>query len=799
MKSTKPRGVDNDERMSKPTANTSTRSGAPTDADEELQTHFRTCHLCEATCGLEITTKGSAVVRIRGDRDDVFSRGFICPKGSSIKDLDADPDRLRHPMIRTGSTWRQASWEEAFAEIDRRFREVRAANPDPRSVALYFGNPTAHNISSSLYLRALINGLKTTNVFSASTVDQMPKQISSALMFGSMVTVPIPDLDRTDYLVMMGANPWESNGSLCTAPDFPGRVDAIRERGGKVVVIDPRRTKTAEHADVHLAIMPGTDAALLAAIVHVLFADGLVTLGAAEHCTDGIDEIREATKALTPAWAAPITGLDATAIETLARELAEAKSAAVYGRIGTCINEFGTLTSWLVDVVNILTGNLDRPGGAMFATTATQPPPRPHDTSGTAAPRVGKGFALGRWKSRVRGANEAGSELPVAVLAEEIETPGDGQIRALICVAGNPVLSTPDGKRLDAALASLDFFVALDMYLNETTRHANVILPPPRSLTRPHYDHLLYQFAVHSVANWSDPVFDLDADERHEWDTLLRLGAIVSGAGTDVDVDDLDEAVARARLASAVRSRSSVVFGRDVDELLALCGAERGPSRLMDIALRLGRFGDGFGTQPDGLTISALRDNPHGIDLGALIPRLADIITTPSGRIEIAPHALINDLDRLIEKYDDGDATGSPQLSSTPSTSLQLIGRRDLRSNNSWMHNVNVLVKGKSRCTLQIHPRDAAIRNIIDGAIVRVSSSVGAIDVHASVTDIVRHGVVSLPHGWGHHREGIAMGIAKANAGVSFNDVVDTLLIDPLSGNAALNATMVSVMPTANW
>ncbi len=786
-------------RMSNVIAKIFTKAGAPTEGETELQTHFRTCHLCEATCGLEITTKGSAVVRIRGDRDDVFSRGFICPKGSSIKDLDADPDRLRHPMIRTGSTWREASWDEAFDEIDRRFSEVKAANPDPRSIALYFGNPTAHNISSSLYLRALINALKTTNVFSASTVDQMPKQISSALMFGSMVTVPVPDLDRTDYLVMMGANPWESNGSLCTAPDFPGRVDAIRQRGGKVVVIDPRRTITAEHADLHLAIMPGTDAALLAAVVHVLFADGLVKLGAAERCTDGVNEIREATKALTPAWAAPITGIDATAIETMARELAGAKTAAVYGRIGTCINEFGTLTSWLVDVVNTLTGNLDRPGGAMFATTATQPPTQPRDvTSGTASPVAGKRFALGRWKSRVRGANEAGSELPVAVLAEEIETPGDGQIRALICVAGNPVLSTPDGKRLDAALATLDFFVAIDMYLNETTRHANVILPPPRSLTRPHYDHLLYQFAVRSVANWSDPVFDLDADERHEWDSVLRLGAIVGGAGTDVDVDDLDEAVARARLASAVRSRSSVVFGRDVNELLALCGAERGPSRLIDIAVRLGRFGDGFGTQPDGLTIAKLRDNPHGVDLGALIPRLADIITTPSGRIELAPNALINDLARLIDKYDGVEETGTSRLSSSPTSSLQLIGRRDLRSNNSWMHNVNVLMKGKSRCTLQIHPHDAAIRNINDGAIVRVSSPVGAIDVQASVTDIVRHGVVSLPHGWGHHREGMAMNLAKANAGVSFNDVVDTLLIDPLSGNAALNATMVSVVPTAN-
>lgn len=761
-------------------------------AEAPTLTHFRTCHLCEATCGLEITTKGDSVVRIRGDRDDVFSHGFLCPKGSSIKDLDADPDRLRHPMIRTGDEWREASWDEAFAEIDRRFRAVKAAHADPRSVALYFGNPTAHNISSSLYLRALINGLKTTNVFSASTVDQMPKQISAALMFGSMATVPIPDLDRTDYLVMMGANPWESNGSLCTAPDFPGRVEAIRARGGKVVVVDPRRTKTAEHADVHLPIMPGTDAALLAAIVHVLFAEDLVSLGAAEHLTNGVDEIREATRELTPAWASPVTGLAQEAIETLARELAGAKTAAVYGRIGTCINEFGTLTSWLVDVVNVLTGNLDRPGGAMFATTATQPMAMP--LAEDAPTKPGKEFALGRWQSRVRGAKEAGSELPVSVLAEEIESSGDGQIRALFSVAGNPVLSTPDGRRLDAALASLEFYVAIDMYLNETTRHADVILPPPRALARPHYDHLLYQFAVRSVANWSDPVFELDADERHEWDTLLRLGAIISGAGTEVDVNELDDAVALARLQSAARSRSSVVFGRNVDELLALCGEDRGPSRLIDITIRLGRFGDGFGSSPDGLSLKKLRINPHGIDLGALIPRLEDIVSTPSRRVELAPPALTSDLRRFIAAKTASDAT-----STTESTGdeLLLIGRRDLRSNNSWMHNVNVLVKGKSRCTLQIHPDDADMRNINDGSKVRVQSNVGTIDVYATVTDIVRRGVVSLPHGWGHNRKGVAMTIANANAGESFNDVVDTLLIDPLSGNAALNATMVSVASIA--
>jgi anaerobic selenocysteine-containing dehydrogenase len=778
-------------------SSTSTASTSTSD----VTTHYRTCHLCEATCGLEITTKGDAIVRIRGDRDDVFSKGFICPKGSSIKDFDADPDRVQHPMIRNGETWRQVSWDEAFAEIESRFRAFKKANSDPRATAVYFGNPTAHNISSSMYLRSIINGLKTTNVFSASTVDQMPKQISSALMFGGMGTVPIPDLDRTDYLVIMGANPWESNGSLCTAPDFPGRVEAIRARGGKVVVIDPRRTKTAEHADQHLPIIPGTDAALLSAIVHVLFRENLVTLGAAQDCTNGVEDVRLATLTTTPQWAAPITGIDVPAIETLAHELASAPSAAVYGRIGTCINEYGTLTSWLVDVVNVLTGNLDAPGGAMFATSATQPRVRDGAPS---KQTPNKEFVVGRWKSRVRGADEAGSELPVAVLAEEIETTGDGQIKALFCVAGNPVLSTPDGRRLDEALASLELFVAIDSYLNETTRHAHVLLPAPRSLTRPHYDHLLYGFAVRSVANWSDAIFALDENERHEWQTLLRLGAALdaaateTGRGGDVDVHELDDRVALARLASAVRSPSSPVFGRDVDELFALCLAEGGPARLVDISLRLGRFGDAFGTFPGGLTLQTLRENPHGVDLGALIPRLEDILGTPSGRIELAPPRIIDD----IARFYDNETTPTTSTLRAPdgaaitggdSDALVLIGRRDLRSNNSWMHNLNVLVKGKTRCTLQIHPDDALTRGIVDGASVSITSPVGSITVPAAVTDIVRRGVVSLPHGWGHNRKNTSMAIANEHGGESFNDVVDTRLIDPHSGNAALNSTRVVV------
>ena len=743
-------------------------------ADE--QTHTHACPLCEATCGLEIRTRGREVVGIRGDDADVFSRGFICPKGFAVKELDADPDRLRTPLVKRDGRHVAVSWDEAFAEVERRLLPiVRDHGRD--AVAAYLGNPGAHNLALMLYNPVLLRALGTRNVYSASTVDQMPKQVSSGLMFGTVLSVPVPDLDRTDYLLVLGADPFTSNGSLMTAPDAPGRLRAIRQRGGKVVVIDPRRTRTAAEADEHHAIRPGGDAYFLWGLVHVLFAENLVRLGRLAEHVAGLDALRELAREFAPEVMAPRCDIPADVIRRLAREVAAAPTAAVYGRIGTCTQAFGSQVSWLVDVVNVLTGHLDQPGGAMF----TRPASGSAHTRGT--PGRGKGVRFGRRHSRVRGVPEVFGELPVACLAEEIETPGEGQVRALITVAGNPVLSTPNGARLDAALGRLDFMLSLDIFLNETTRHADVILPGLSPLEQPHYDLALRQLAVRNVATYSAPVFPVPDGQQPEWRTILRLLGIVIGQGANADVDGLDDFVALQVVEQTVGGSASPLAGRSAQDILAALAPRRGPERLLDLMLRSGPYGDGFGRDPDGLTLARLEAAPHGIDFGALAPRVPEVLRTPSGKIELAPEPLVADVARLRARLAD------------PADGLVLIGRRDLRSNNSWMHNAPVLVKGKARCTMQVHPGDAARIGLRDGALARVRSRVGSVEVPVEISDAIRPGVVSIPHGWGHDLPGIRLGVAGAHAGVNCNHMVDEMDIVPLSGNAVLNGVPVTVEP----
>jgi anaerobic selenocysteine-containing dehydrogenase len=743
-----------------------------------VSTHFRTCPLCEATCGLEITVTDGAVSRIRGDRDDVYSNGFICPKGSTIDDLDRDPDRITVPMIRTGTDWREVSWAEAFAEIDRRFTAIRTAHGND-AVAVYIGNPSAHNLSSALYSSRFIRALRTKNRFSASTVDQMPKQVSSALMFGGALTIPLPDVERTSYLLMLGANPYDSNGSLLTAPDLPGRLEAMRERGGKLVVVDPRRSKTADHADEWVGLRPGTDAAWLLAIVQVLFADNLVQLGRRDgggvsaDLVNGVEAVRAVAADFSPERVAAATGVPAAVTRRIAHELSAAPSAAVYGRIGTCTQEFGTLSSWLIDVVNVLTGNLDRPGGAMFAQPATSSP------FVRSEPTKGRTQEFGRFTSRVSGKSEFLGEFPCTTLPEEIETPGEGQVRALFTLAGNPVLSNPDSNRIDAALATLELMVSVDIYLNETSKHAHVFLPASRILTRSHYDYTLYNLAIRSVANWSAPVFPAAEGEMHEWEIMLRLGAIAAGLGADVDVDQLDDDYAR-EVAGGVAAK----FDRTADDVLAMVSHRRGPDRILDMHLRAGAFGDHFGSNPGGLSIDVLEANPHGIDYGGLQPRIEQVLRTASGKVELAPTLVIADVARLAESLD-RLADGSKLL---------LTGRRHVRSNNSWMHNVRILMKGKSRCTMHINPSDATRLGLVDGGSARVSSRSGAIEIAVEVTDSVMAGVVSIPHGFGHGHQGARMGIAADHAGANTNIIVPGDVIDPLSGNGVLTGIPVDVV-----
>jgi anaerobic selenocysteine-containing dehydrogenase len=717
---------------------------------------LRTCPLCEATCGLELTLEGDDVVSIRGDAEDVLSHGFICPKGYALKELHADPDRVRTPLIDGAPV----TWEEAFAFINQRLQPILAA--DRNAVAVYIGNPNAHNLSNLLYDKVLLRALGTRNSYSASTVDQYPKQMACALMFGSGTSVPVPDLDRTEHLLILGANPLASNGSLMTAPDARGRLRGIRSRGGKVVVIDPRRTRTAEEADEHHFIRPGTDAQLLFALVHVLFDEGLTRVRL-ESMTAGIEDVRGLAAPFTPEAVAPICGIDAETIRRMARELAAADRAAVYGRIGTCTQEFGGLASWLVDVLNLLTGNLDREGGAMFPLGAAG------HSNALGTPGRGRGARFGRWHSRVRGLPEIFGELPAACLAEEIDTPGEGQVRALITIGGNPVVSTPNSARLDAALEQLELMVSLDVYVNETTRHADVILPAPSPLRRSHYDLALYLFAIHNVAHYSPPVLPSEPDLPDEWVTLLRLTGVAAGLGPSADVAALDEAVAREAIKRAVPDR-------EPGEVLAELEPRVGPERLLDLLLRTG---------PYELTLTELEAAPHGIDLGPLKPRLPDALRTASGHIELAPPELVADVPRLeasLERRGNGDG-------------LVLVGRRQLRSNNSWMHNLPVLVKGKPRCTLQVHPLDAERLGLSDGGSAQVSSRTGTVAVPVEVTDAVMPGVVSLPHGWGHDVPETVQHVAAEHAGTNSNLLADELLVDAVSGNAVLNGIPVEVEP----
>ena len=733
---------------------------------------LRICPLCEATCGLVLTIEDGRVTGARGDRDDVFSHGYICPKGASFAELDNDPDRLQAPLIRRDGELVETSWAQALAAAAAGLGRVQA---DPESsVAVYLGNPNAHTIAGGLYAPQLVRALKTRNVFSASTLDQMPKHVACGYLYGNAFAFTVPDVDRTDHLVVIGANPLVSNGSIATAADFGGKLKALQRRGGRLTVIDPNRTRTAAMANRHIAPRPGTDAALLFAVVNVLFDEDLIDAdlgGLAPHVI-GVEQVQAMALEFPPEAVAEHCGVDAQEIRALARDIAAGPRTAVYGRMGTSTVRFGTLTSWLVDVVNVLTGNLDRPGGAMFPTSPISGAPRPA--------RPGRGFTTGRWHSRVSGHPEVASELPTALLPEEIETPGAGQVRALLTVAGNPVLSAPDGDRLSAALDGLEFMVCIDPYLNETTRHADVILPPPPPSHSPHFDVALAGVAVRNNARYSPPVFALPDDRPDEVEIICRLALGILGVGTDADPKLVDDQIISAVLGKEVADPASPVSGRSVAELAAMLPEGPGYERRLDMMLRLGPFGDAFGANSEGLTLQTLKDNPHGIDLGPLTTRIPEVLRTPSGKLELAPEPILADIPRL-----------QAALSADDSGFL-LIGRRHLRSNNSWMHNLPALAGGTNRCTLQIHPDDAARLGVTDTAV--VTGPGGKLEVPVEITDNIRPGVVSLPHGWGHTAPGTRLSVAATQAGVNVNGLLDSSLLEPLSGTAVLNGVPVEVL-----
>ncbi|MFM2119811.1 MAG: hypothetical protein RL722_1279 [Pseudomonadota bacterium] len=794
------------------------------------RTAHRVCPLCEAACGLSLQLQRGPdgrerVVRIQGHAADVFSQGYLCPKAVALKDLHEDPDRLRRPLVKRDGVFVEVGWDEAFAAIEADLAGV-VARHGRQALAITLGNPIVHKLGLGLAVPRLLKALGTKNVFSASTLDQIPRQLICGWMYGHWLSVPVPDIDRTDWLLVIGGNPLASNGSMWTVPDFRGRAKALQARGGKLIVIDPRRTETAAIADQHLAIRPGGDAFLLAAMVRHLLASGQVTLGkAAAHLNfgsggmdAGLDRLAQALAPFTPEAAAARCGLPATAITALADELAAAPRAAVYGRMGAHTQAYGSLNAWLIELLNLLTGRLDAEGGLMFpkaAAFAANTLPGPGAAEGR-----GRGIHTGRHHSRVGRAPEVMGEYPITTLAEEIATPGAGQVRALFTIASNPVLSVPGSARLDAALASLELMVSVDIYLNETTRHADVILPGRSPLEDGHYDLAFSQLSTRNQARYSPPVLAVaDEDEQpSEFQILNRLAGIAAALGQGdgaqpprswAEVDAADEALLQRelqKLADAlVASRpadpaGAAAAGPSAEILVALATQSlsrwRGPERWLDLALRTGPYGDGFGTRParpgrPSLTLNRVALSPEGVDLGALQPRLPEALRTPSGQVEMLPEPLMADL-----------ARAEADLAPASLPELVLIGRRDVRSNNSWMHNLPTLAKGPFRGALQLHPADADWLGLVEGGQARLQRLDEAglpgedgVTVQVSLDPGLRPGVCCLPHGWGHEGEGLRLGVASQRPGANMNAVLGETARDPLSGNAVLAGVAVALRP----
>ncbi len=696
-------------------------------------------------CGLTVTVQGGEVLRIVGDREDVFSRGHICPKAPALKELLDDPDRVRTPLRKTkGGTFEPTDWDSALSYCADRIAQIQKEFGKD-AIAMYVGNPAIHNHGSIVMSQVLGLVMGTRNRYDANSADANPKLFACERMFGDMASLTVPDIDRTDYFLMLGANPIASNGSIMSLGDVRGRMKGIQERGGRLVVVDPRRTETAEMASEHLPIKPGGDAAFCAALLQVVFEKGLVDWEKLDQSATGAPQLRAAVLPFSPEKVQRRTGIPANDIVRIATEFASARSAVAYGRVGVCTNIFSATASALIEALNVVTGNFDRPGGAMFASPAI-------DLSALARV-LGVGGA-GRFRSRVRGLPEVGGMLPNATLADEIETPGDGQVRALLTVAGNPVLSVPNGERLGRAFGKLDFMVSVDLFLNETTRHADVVLPARPELARSHYDLVLHAIAVRNTAKWSDPSVPPPPDSRDEWDILQSLSKEI------------------ARKRGGLSALAAVVLDK-----FGNISAERA----IDTLLRLGPYGDKFLPFRTGLSLQKLRENPHGIDLGPLVPSRRKRVHKPDAKVDLAPQEILADMARVFVDVD------------APDPGLLLIGRRHVRSNNSWMHNCPSLVKGASRTALFVHPDDAESLGLSNKASARVESRVGELLAEVRVTDEVMRGVVSLPHGFGHAAARETLRVAGAVGGPNMNAVTDDSVVEPLTGTAVLNGVPVRV------
>ncbi len=697
----------------------------------ENKIHYRTCNLCEAMCGLEITYKEKKVISIVGDKKDPLSKGFICPKSQALKDLYEDKDRLRQPLRRTKKGWEEISWEEAFDEVEIQIKKIQEKYGN-NSVATYQGNPNVHNLGAMLYGAPFLKSLKTKQKYSATSVDQLPHHIASLKMFGHQMLIPIPDIERTDYLLILGANPGASNGSLLTAPGFSQKIKNIQKRGGKVINIDPRYTETSKISSQHYYINPGKDALFLLSLLHVIFQHGIREETHLSDHLKGLEEIKKIVKQYEPQKTAHLIGIESAEIQKIALEFLNSETAVCYGRMGVSTQEYGGICQWLINVLNIVTNNMDKVGGAMF----TKPAIDLVFMSGA----QGKVGNFDRYRSRVHNLPEYSGELPVATLADEILTEGVGQIKMFICTAGNPVLSTPNGKKLEKALEELEFMVSIDIYLNETSKYANIILPSTNGLETLHYDLVFHQLAIRNTAKISEILFEKNENQKHDWQILNELTERITGK-------------------------------KNIST----------PEMMLDHMFQFSPYNE------ENLSVKKLREYPNGIDLGALQPLLTKRIFTLDKKINISPKIFIDDLKRLGKEFfrdNNEEKTNYP---------FALIGRRHLRNNNSWMHNSKLLMKGKNRCTVLMNSKDAQNLSILNHQKVKLTSNVGSIILPVEISDEMKEGVLSIPHGFGHNRGGTKIKLAEKNAGESINDLTDDFKIDQLTGNANFSGTRVKV------
>jgi len=696
---------------------------------ENVQTHYRNCNICEAMCGVEIKHQDKQILSIKGDKQDPFSKGHICPKATALQDFYEDKDRLKSPIKRTENGWVELTWEEAYTEIAQQFNRVQA-NYGKNALGIYLGNPNAHNVGNALFLKPFMKSLGTINRFSSASTDQMPHHVASNYMFGNGMLIPVPDIDRTDFMLIIGGNPVVSNGSMMTAPGVVQRIKGIQQRGGKVVVVDPKRTKTANIADQHLFIRPEKDALLLLAMIYCVFESKQVNLRHLSSLIENIDQLEKIAKSYAPEDVSEYVGIKSEDIRTLASDMASAESAVCYSRMGASTQTFGGLCQWLTNVLNIITGNLDREGGAMFPLPAFNL--LRQKTRGVPS-------TFGRHTSRVRKLPFFNGEFPVATLAEEILTAGEGQIKAMITIAGNPVLSTPSGQHLAKAFDQLDYMVSVDIYLNETTKHANIILPATSGVENSHFDIFFNSFSVRNTAKYSAPLFEKGENQKSDWEILRDLSAHI----TDTPVTPYT------------------------------------PEMILDMELKSGPYGE------EGMSLQTLIDNPHGVDLGPLQTSLSDRLLTANGKINLMPQLYIDDLPRL-------NAVMKKSAKNTDFP-FELIGRRLVKSHNTWTQNSARLIKGRDQCTLEINPEDAKSLGIVEGQSLLVSSLVGEIKINATITADIHQGVVCMPQGWGHNQKDTQMNVAATQPGVSINDLTDANRVDLLTGNAALNGTPVAI------